>query len=150
MFFGFEHPLAWSRISDGVAESGITRVLPLRAHQSVTYSAVVGTYQPGQMRRAFLAYLEAVRPRPYAPFLNYNTWFDIGYGNRYNEAEVLNRIHAYGEQLVTKRHVKLNSFVFDDGWDNPNSFWGFYSGFPDGFTLLWRRHRRVALALGRL
>lgn len=148
MFFGFEQPLAWSRISDGVAESGITRVLPLRAHQSVTYSAVVGTYQPGQMRRAFLAYLEAVRPRPYAPFLNYNTWFDIGYGNRYNEAEVLNRIHAYGEQLVTKRHVKLNSFVFDDGWDNPNSFWGFDSGFPDGFTRVARAAASYGAGIG--
>lgn len=144
MYFGFEHPLAWSRVSNGLAESGITRVLPLRAHQSVTYSAVVGTYPPGQMRRAFLAYLEAERPRPYAPFLNYNTWFDIGYGNRYTEAEALNRIHAYGEQLVTRRHVQLNSFVFDDGWDNPNSYWGFDSGFPDGFT----RVARAAAAYG--
>ena len=28
----------------------------------------------------------------------------------------------------------MNSFLFDDGWDNPSSMWGFNSGFPDGFT----------------
>lgn len=30
--------------------------------------------------------------------------------------------------------MTLNSFLFDDGWDNHNSIWGFNSGFPDGFT----------------
>jgi len=123
-------------------------VLPLRPHQSVTYSAVVGTYPPGQMRRAFLAYLEAERPRPYAPFLNYNTWFDLGFGNRYTEAGVLNRIHAFGEQLVIRRHVQLNSFVFDDGWDNPRSFWGFDTGFPHGFTRVARAAASYGAGIG--
>ena len=27
----------------------------------------------------------------------------------------------------------MTSFVFDDGWDNPKSLWGFNPGFPDGF-----------------
>jgi hypothetical protein len=134
MFFGFEHPLSWSRVVNGDVQAGIARALPLRSGETVTYSAVFGTAQPGQMRRAFLAYLEAERPRPYQPFLHYNSWYDIGYENRYSEADALNRIHAFGEELVDKRHVELNSFLFDDGWDNPNSFWGFNKGFPDGFT----------------
>jgi hypothetical protein len=134
MFFGFEHPLSSSRIEHGRVQAGIARALPLQKGQSVTYSAVIGTAQPGQMRRAFLAYLEAERPRPYQPFLHYNSWYDIGYENRYSEADVLDRIHAFGDELVQKRHVKLDSFLFDDGWDNPNSFWGFNEGFPDGFT----------------
>jgi hypothetical protein len=134
MFFGFEHPLSWSRVEDGLAQAGITRELPLRAGQSVTYSAVIATYPPRQLRRAFLTYLESERPRPYSPFLNYNTWYDIGYGNRFSEADVLNRIGAFGLELTQKRHVTLNSFVFDDGWDNPESLWGFNKSLPNGFT----------------
>lgn len=136
MFFGFEHPLSWSRVVNGEVEAGITRVLPLRAGQTVTYSAVFGTARPGQMRRDFLAYIEAERPRPYQPFLDYTTWYDIGYENRYSEADVLSRIHAFGDELVRKRHVEINSFMLDDGWDNPNSFWQFNKDFPDGLTNL--------------
>ena len=33
-----------------------------------------------------------------------------------------------------KRGVKLDSFLFDDGWDNHKSLWRFNDGFPDGFT----------------
>jgi hypothetical protein len=134
MFFGFEHPLSVSHVSNGLVQSVLSRELPLRAHQSVTYSAVIGTFPPGQLRRSFLTYIEDERPRAYSPFLNYNTWYDIGYQNRYSEADALNRIHAFGTELMVKRHVRIDSFVFDDGWDNPNSFWGFDSGFPDGFT----------------
>ena len=86
------------------------------------------------MRRAFLAYIEAERPRPYQPFLHYNSWYDIGYENRYSEADAIDRIHAFGEESVKRRGVQMDSFLFDDGWDNPNSFWGFNPGFPDGFT----------------
>jgi hypothetical protein len=86
------------------------------------------------MRRAFLRYIEDERPRAYSPFLHYNSWFDIAYGGAYNETEAIDRIQAFGRELVDKRHVEMNSFLFDDGWDNPNSLWGFNSGFPDGFT----------------
>jgi hypothetical protein len=134
MYLGLENPLSWSRVSGGQAQAGITRELPLRAGQSVTYSAVLGTYAPGQMRRDFLAYLEAERPRAYAPFLNYNTWYDIGYTNRFSEADVLDRIHAFGTELVEKRKVHMDSFVLDDGWDNPNTLWGFDNGFPHGLA----------------
>ncbi|MBT9330109.1 enterotoxin [Paracidobacterium acidisoli] len=148
MFFGFEHPLSWSRVEDGHVEAGITRVLPLQANQSVTYSAVIGTAQPGQMRRAFLAYIESERPRPYKPFLHYNSWYDIGFENRYSEADALDRIHAFGRELVEKRHVELDSFLFDDGWDNPNSFWGFNPGFPDGFTNVAKAAEEIHAGVG--
>ena len=68
MFFGFEHPLSWAKLDRRASVCRrITRQLPLRAGQSVTYSSVVGVAAPGQMRRDFLAYLEAERPRPYQP-----------------------------------------------------------------------------------
>jgi hypothetical protein len=148
MFFGFEHPLSWSRVDAGHVQAGITRVLPLQAGQSVAYSAVIGTAQAGQMRRTFLAYIEAERPRPYKPFLHYNSWYDIGFENRYSEADVLDRIHAFGNELVEKRHVELDSFLFDDGWDNPSSFWGFNPGFPDGFTNVAKAAEKIHAGIG--
>ena len=97
MYFGFEHPLSWAKLNAGRVTAGITRQLPLRAGQSATYSSVVGVAAPGQMRREFLAYLEAERPRRYEPFLHYNSWFDLGFGNRYDEAGALDRIHAFAD-----------------------------------------------------
>ncbi|MGB9031059.1 MAG: enterotoxin, partial [Acidobacteriaceae bacterium] len=134
LYFAFEHPLSVTTVDHGAVDAAITRILPLQANQEVTYSAVIGTYAPGQLRRYFLAYVERERPRRYKPFLNYNTWYDIGYENRYSEPGALDRIHAFGTELVEKRHVQLDSFVFDDGWDDPTSFWGFNHDLPDGFT----------------
>ncbi|MGA7650950.1 MAG: enterotoxin, partial [Terracidiphilus sp.] len=88
----------------------------------------------GQMRRDFLAYLERERAHPYRTFLHYNSWYDLGFGNDYDVAGALDRIDAFGHELVEKRGVKLDSFLFDDGWDDHHSLWKFNSGFPDGFT----------------
>ena len=147
MYFGFEHPLSWAKVNAGRVTAGITRQLPLRAGQSVTYSSVVGV-APGQMRREFLAYLEAERPRRYEPFLHYNSWFDLGFGNRYDEAGALDRIHAFAHELAEKRHVQVDSFLFDDGWDNPNSLWGFDSGFPPGFSATFDAAKKIHAGIG--
>lgn len=132
MFFGFEHPLSTSMVEGDQAHASLLRTLPLKAGQSITYSAVIGAAPPGQMRRRFLDYIESERPRHYQPFLHYNSWYDLGYGNRFDEAGVLDRIHAFGEELTVKRHVKLDSFLLDDGWDDPNKPWTFNAGFPHG------------------
>jgi hypothetical protein len=134
MFYGFEHPLSVSTVRDGEVTASLFRDLPLRAGQSIAYSSVLGTSRPGQLRRAFLRYIESERPRPYQPFLHYNSWFDLGYENRFDETGALDRINAFGRQLTVARHVQLDSFLFDDGWDDPNTLWGFNSGFPNGFT----------------
>jgi len=148
MYFAFEHPLSVTSVNRGKVEAAIARVLPLRAGQSVTYSAVIGAYAPGQLRRAFLAYIERERPRPYQPFLNYNSWYDIGYENRYSEADALDRIHAFGTELGEKRQVQLDSFVFDDGWDDPNTFWGFNAELPGGFTRISQAAARYNAGIG--
>ncbi len=134
LFLGFESPLASSSISGLRARSYIDRVLPLRAGQSITYSLVVGVARTGQMRRDFLAYLERERAHPYRTFLHYNSWYDLGSFEPYDEAGALDRINTFGRELQRKRGVTIDSFLFDDGWDNHASLWGFNSGFPDGFT----------------
>ena len=97
------------------------RELALRAGQTVTYSSVIGVSPPGQMRRGFLNYIERERARPYSPFLTYNSWYDIGFNNSYDEAAALDVIHSFGEELVEKRNVKVDLFLFDDGWDDPHT-----------------------------
>ncbi len=134
LFFGFEHPMSNSKVTAGHATAWIERDLPLQAGHSITYSSVVGVTRPGQMRRDFLAYVERERAHPYRTFLHYNSWYDLGYFTPYDEVGALNRINAFGHELTEKRGVKLDSALFDDGWDNHHSLWQFNNGFPDGFT----------------
>ncbi len=135
-FFGFEHPLSACSVKDEQVRCSINRELPLRAGQTVTYSSVIGASPAGQMRRGFLNYTERERARPYRPFLHYNSWYDIGFNNSYDQAAALDVIHAFGSELVEKRGVHLDSFLFDDGWDDPHTLWSFGAGFPQGFTPL--------------
>lgn len=147
LFLGFEHPLARCDVGTRVVCS-MKRELPVKNGQTVRYSLVLGVAQPGQMRRDFLAYLERERARPYQPFLHYNTWYDIGYGKPYSAADVLDAIHAFGSELVRQRGVELNSFVLDDGWDNPDSLWQFNAGFPEGIDPLLAAARSYAAGIG--
>jgi len=133
---GFEHPLSQSTVEGTRARCVLPRELPLRPGTAPAYSSVMGVVRHGQLRRDFLAYLERERAHPYRTFLHYNSWYDIGYGNPYDEAAALAVIEAFGTELTVKRGVKLDSFLFDDGWDDPRTLWGFNAGFPRGFTPL--------------
>jgi len=134
----FENPQAHSQayVEDDQASMWIDNALPLRQGQSLTFSAVVGVSAPGQLRRDFLDYIEAERAHSYRTFLHYNSWYDIGYENAYTEADALNRIHAFGEELSVKRGAKIDSFLFDDGWDDLSGAWAFSKAFPHGFIPL--------------
>ncbi len=134
-FFGFEHPLSDCRVQrDEHATCWLSRELPFQPGQSVTYSSVFGVAHSGQTRRDFLNYLELERAHPYRTFLHYNSWYDLGYFDRYNEQGALAVVQAFGEQLTKQRGVKLDSFLFDDGWDDPTTLWHFNPGFPNGLT----------------
>jgi len=134
LFVGFEDPLSQDKVTGNRATAWIDRDLPLRAGQSITYSSVTGVARAGQMRRDFLAYVERERAHPYRTFLHYNSWYDLGYFTPYDEAGALDRVNLFGHELTQKRGVKLDSFLFDDGWDNHKSLWKFNDGFPTGFA----------------
>lgn len=148
LFFGFEHPLSISAVKNGRATAGLKRILPLAPTQEIAYSSVIGVSRPGQMRRDFLNYVELERAHPYRTFLHYNTWYDLGEGNRFGASDVLNRMNAFGDELVHKRGVKMDSFLMDDGWDNTSSLWQFNKGFPDGFTPLRATAEKYGFGLG--
>ncbi len=147
-FFGFEYPLSKSAVKDGRATAVLTRVLPLETGKSITYSSVIGVAAPGQMRRDFLAYVEQERAHPYRTFLHYNSWYDIGYGNRFDESAALDRVQAFGEELVKKRGVTMDSFLFDDGWDDTETLWHFNPGLPNGFTKIHEAADKNGFGIG--
>ena len=144
IFFGVEHPLSVNRGEIGYVRCFLPRGTPIQAGESFDCSSVVGFVRKGQMRRDFLAYLERERAHPYRPFLNYNSWYDIGYFSMYTEHDVLGVIRAFGEELVKKRGVKMDSLLLDDGWDDYNSLWRMNKSFPNGLTTV----RQVAAKYG--
>ena len=147
VFVAMEDPLAECAARMRVV-CAAKRQLPLRSRQTVEYSLVVGVSPPGQMRRGFLNYLERERAHPYRTFLHYNSWYDIGYGKPYDAAAVQEVIDSLGEALVQKRGVRLDSFLLDDGWDDPQSVWHMNSGFPDGLTLLSKAAEKSGAGIG--
>ncbi|HKV51255.1 MAG TPA: enterotoxin [Gemmatimonadaceae bacterium] len=147
-YVAMEHPLADNVVDGDLVRCRATRTLPLRPGTTLELSAVVGVTRPGQLRRDFLTYVERERAHPYRTFLHYNSWYDIGYFNRYSEADALGAITALGTELHDKRGVTLESFLFDDGWDDPTTLWHFNSGFPDGFTKVAAATHRFGAAPG--
>jgi hypothetical protein len=148
VYYGLEHPLSINRAEMGYVRCFLPRSAAIEPGENFVCSLVVGFVRPGQLRRDFLTYLERERAHPYRPFLHYNSWYDVGYFNRYDQAAALNVIHAFGEELSVKRGVKLDSFLFDDGWDDPRTLWHFSSDFPDGFAPLQKAAAQYGAAPG--
>ena len=136
LFLSIEHPLAQADAIYDRASMTLPRKVDVRPGVPLVVSSVIGASRPGQLRRDFLDYVERERAHPYRTFLHYNSWYDIGYFTRYTQDECLDRIHAFGEQLHRKRGVMLKSFLFDDGWDDPQNLWHFNSSFRNGFAPL--------------
>jgi len=130
MFFALEYPL--SKVEQNKAY--ITASLPRLMSE---ISTVWGVTPFNQLRRGFLYYVERERAHPYHQVLHYNSWYDISWGDRkFTENECLDRIKWFGDSLITKRHIKMKGFLFDDGWDDNKTLWKFHAGFPKGFANL--------------
>jgi len=149
-FFGYEHPMAQNLADDNDAlRCRFVRNALLKAGETLTQSCVLGVAPSGQLRRGFLAYVRRERAHPYRPFLHYNSWFDIAWDNRkYDQGECLEAVRSVGQELVIKRGVKLNSFLFDDGWDDNRTLWNFHRGFPDGFTPIRKAAAEYGAGIG--
>jgi hypothetical protein len=149
VFFAYEHPDAQSAVTER-ATAALSFNSALQPNRPVAQSAVVGVAPRGQLRRGFLYYVERERAHPYRPFLHYNAWYDICWGNRkINEGECLDVIDQFGRELIEQRHVPLVSFVWDDGWDDPKTLWRpLQENFPNGFAKTLAAARRYHSTLG--
>jgi hypothetical protein len=147
-FAGFEQPLSKCAVLDEVAVCALHRELPLLAGHEVKYSSVIGATPQTQLRRGFLNYVERERAHPYRTFLHYNTWYDLGYFGRYDQAGVIDRVQKFGTELHNKRGVPIDSFLFDDGWDDPRNLWHFNPSFPYGLTPFAEAAAKFGIAPG--
>ena len=151
MFFGVEMPFYWNDLSNNRIRGGLTSTLSLAPGNNYSFSAVMGVYPEGQLRRAFLHYNNRERARSYKPFLHYNCWYD--FATAVNETDMLDRINTIHDELAVQRGVTLDSYVVDDGYDDYSAatggFWA-YDGvkFRNGFTPLATRLGEIGSNLG--
>ncbi|CAE6717015.1 alpha-galactosidase [Paraburkholderia haematera] len=148
VYLGFELPLSESQICGDTVRFIVQRALPLEKDKTSVFPAVAGVAREGQLRRDFAAYLERERAHPHRPFLHYNCWYDIGYLTPYTQQQALERIDDIGRELHDKRGVQLDSFLFDDGWDDYSGSWHFGKDFPHGFVPLRDAAARYGAAPG--
>ena len=136
MFFGVEMPGAENALSNAGARIGFACKLELSPAQSYTFGAVAGVAPAGQLRRAFLYYVERERARPSSPFLHYNDWYDLGFS--VDAEKILDVVTNFTEELVKKRGMPVQSYLIDDGWDDSDhGLWTENTNkFPGGFTAL--------------
>ncbi|MGH8022295.1 MAG: enterotoxin [Limisphaerales bacterium] len=149
-FFGYEQPMARNTVdSNGTVCCEFSRNAILKAGETLTQSCVIGVVHAGQLRRDFLTYIERERAHPYRPFLHYNSWYDISWvDQKYDAKQCLSVIDQFGRELVRKRGVRMDSFLFDDGWDDDQTLWRFSNGFPDGFTPLKQEAMKFHAGIG--
>lgn len=149
LFFACEHPLADNRVVEGGVECTARCQNQPEPGAAWSRSVVIGVAPPGQLRRAFLYYVERERARPYRLFLHYNSWWDIAWPDRrMDEKQCLGVMKQFGREMFEKRGVPLDSFVFDDGWDDPKTLWKFHDGFPSGFAPHQKAAERQKSAIG--
>lgn len=152
-FMGFEHPMSKSQL---IEDSRGKRVRcsypfapPLEPGTPQEYSAVLGLAPMGQLRRAFLYYLEHERAHPYRPFLHYAPGEDAGaiYQEMKGKKEQINKFRAeedqywqdifqeFGRELTDKRQVFIDCFETNYIWDNPGAApWQFdTAAYANGF-----------------
>ena len=142
---GMEHV---GGVTFAASPAAITAYVPvneaLAPGETIAFSAVVGSVkEASQLRRVFNLYLNAERAHPYRVLPHYNSWYDLCINRndrdvpgRFSEAEALASMRAFREELYERRGVFVNSYLWDDGWDDWNSLWGFNANFPEGFKSL--------------
>ncbi len=153
VFLAVEHPLAENVVDKkSQVRCSLPRSMSLASKQPQwRCSSVMGVVPQAQLRRGFLYYLERRRAHPYRPFLHYNSWYHLNIGKPnylMTEKECLDTIEHIGRELVEKRDVKLDAFVWDDGWNDFNSLWDFHDGFPRGFSETMKAGKRYGAATG--
>lgn len=142
IFVGVDHPMAKLTVEMGAVTAHLPRGFAIAPGAEWRFCYVVGRYSGDNPRRDFQAYLNAERAHPYRIMAHYNSWCDINIGRshspwqqRMNEAEALGVMKAFRSEMG-KRGVFIQSYLWDDGWDDWDSLWAFHPGFPNGFAKL--------------
>ena len=155
LFVGVEHPMSKLSVENGGVSAHLPRDFAMAPGEEWNFAYVVGHYSGETPRRDFQAYLDAERAHPYRVIPHYNSWYDLNIGRndlpwqkRMDEAEALGVMKAFRSEMG-KRGVFIQSYLWDDGWDEWNSLWDFHPGFPNGFAKLAEEsHRDKGASIG--
>lgn len=176
-FAGLEHPLSEQQIRDGQVVGSILHASKLAEptqDKPWAYGAVFGVAsEESQLRRSFSQYIHEVRPGRRTPMVHYNSWYDFysyqdeGFNggdldrrknpelisalrlDKLREEGCLERVEAFGTELVLKRGTKMDSFLWDDGWDDPTTLWQFdKQRFPRRFHQIAAKAREYGAGTG--
>jgi hypothetical protein len=122
---------------------------PIQPETPVSYTTYFGTFpETNQLRRSVNQFIEVVRPRPYKPYLHYNSWMDIGFFTTYTEQDVLGRMDEWNKEFITGRGVPLDGFLLDDGWDDRTGRWLFGPAFSHGFATVREKAASLHSSVG--
>lgn len=158
-FYGIENPMAKVSVDNKASPATATAYLDvandLQPGETWTFSGVFGIYAEGELRRNFQTYLNQERAHPYRVMPHYNSWYDLNinrndrpWKERMNEQEALATMKAFRKELGD-RGVFIDSYLWDDGWDNWDSLWDFHPGFPNGFKKLAdEAHKNKGASIG--
>lgn len=156
VFAALETPMALNEVSGDKMTGKWSRKTTLKKGEVWEVSSVIGALVPGQERRSFLAYNERERAVPWRSFVHYNSWYELNINRnndpdpkkRMTEAQCLAVVDAWNKNLFKKHKISVDAFVWDDGWDDFNSLWGFHSEFPNGFKKLDIEARKQGSGMG--
>ena len=127
-------PVVNTKAYEGTTNLNVELKTPVQPETPVSYTTWFGTVaETSQLRRSVNQFIDAVRPRPYKPYLHYNSWMDIGFFTTYTEQDVLGRMDEWNKAFITGRGVPLDAFLLDDGWDDRTGRWLFGPAFSQGF-----------------
>ncbi|KMK08396.1 enterotoxin [Pluralibacter gergoviae] len=122
---------------------------PVQPGSPVSYTVYFGTFpEVSQLRRSVNLFINAVRPRPYKPYLHYNSWMDIGFFTPYSEQDVMTRMDEWDKSFITGRGVRLDAFLLDDGWDDRSGRWLFGPAFSSGFAAVREKAASIDSSVG--
>lgn len=129
-----DKPIVNTYAYEGTTNLNVELKTPILPETPVSYTTWFGTVaETSQLRRSVNLFIDAVRPRPYKPYLHYNSWMDIGFFTTYSEQDVLGRMDEWNKAFITGRGVPLDAFLLDDGWDDRTGRWLFGPAFREGF-----------------
>ncbi|UCG16482.1 MAG: hypothetical protein JSV19_00285 [Phycisphaerales bacterium] len=126
-FVGLEYPGSETKHADGVVTLAHFPGLAQKdgadgLHMIRSKTAVAGIGNPGNpIGLAFSDYLDTIR-RPSRILLHYNSWYDL----RQNELTLdalVGTFEAFKKSVLDPYNLRMDVFVPDDGWQNPQSIW---------------------------
>ncbi|SLM63762.1 MULTISPECIES: alpha-galactosidase [Dickeya] len=142
-------PVINSHAYEATTHFNVELKTPIQPETPLSYTTYVGTFaEKNQLRRSVNQFIEAVRPRPYKPYLHYNSWMDIGFFTAYTEKDVLERMDEWNKAFITGRGVALDAFLLDDGWDDLTGKWLFGPAFSHGFVKIRAKARNLHSSVG--